>query len=151
MIAVIHMLVGAMCGVLLQSAPGVVVVSFFSHYLLDRVPHIDPETFAKKNIPYSWMQLITLLSDTVLTLVVASLFFLTHKRWALILLGITAALLPDILLPLEKYTFMTPLKRLHQLFHWDTRYAAQRPWYVVGLVAPVIVGLAASAVLWFTY
>lgn len=110
MIAIIHMLVGAGFGAVLSSAPSVVIVSFFSHYLLDRIPHIDPETFAKKNIPYSWKQLITLLSDTLLTLIVAALFFLMHKQWALILLGITASMLPDLLMPLEKYTFYDPLQ-----------------------------------------
>lgn len=148
MVAVVHGLLGASIGALVSNAPTVVVISFFSHYLLDLVPHIDPETFTKKNLPYSWTQRTVLITDTILTISIVGLFFMTQRQWALMMIGIIASLLPDLLVPLEKYPIMTPFRRLHEIVHWDARHAQRWSWYIAGLAAPALVGIVSTVILY---
>lgn len=150
MLAIVHVLAGAVIGIALDSAPAVLITAFFSHYFLDQLPHIDPATFSQRRPQYSWTELITLLSDTALTIAIGLILFFIHERWLTILIGSIAALLPDLLMPLEKYSIMTPFRRLHTLFHWNSRHAQQWSWYVAGLIMPLTIGLASSVILWFS-
>ena len=150
MTALIHLLAGVAIGHSIKNAPLVLVAALFSHYLLDRLPHIDPETFTRKDKPYTWLQLGSIFADTLATLLLAFMVFFTQKQWTTLLIGGLSSLLPDLLTPLEKYHFMAPFRRLHELFHWNRRYARQWSWYVVGLLAPLMVAAASTLVLWRT-
>lgn len=148
MIAVVHVLAGATVGVLFNDPTLVFTVSLFLHYLMDLLPHIDPETFAQRHLPYSWSQYASIIIDGCLSVSITLLLFMLHARWNLVFIGCVASLLPDMLIPLEKYSFFRPLRRFHDLFHWDRQYARQWSWYVAGLATPTIIAALSGAILW---
>lgn len=148
MIAVVHVLAGAVIGMALDSIPAIVIVAFFLHYLMDLLPHIDPETFAVKRISYTWSQILTFLADVLSTISVGIILTIFHARWSYIVIGSIASLIPDILIPLERYTAFWPLRRFHCLFHWNRRYARHWSWYIAGIVTPTVFALVSTAILW---
>jgi len=147
MLGTVHLLTGAMLGATITEPVSLVALAFFSHYLLDFLPHIDPETFTDR-LSFTWQQTTVLVLDTVSTVLFALIFYLNHDRWTLILLGGLAAQLPDLMIPLQKYEWFTPLRRFHELWHWKKERAEQWGWYVVGLCSQVVVGVMALLVIW---
>lgn len=142
------MLAGAAIGVLIQNPATMFVAAFFSHYFLDLIPHIDADTFAIKNKPYTWAQFISLVVDIVLVVSFMVALFLLRGRSINVLLGAIAAQLPDIFLPLEQYALFNPIRRMHNMFHWNERRARRWDWYIFGLVSPIIVSAACLLVIW---
>jgi hypothetical protein len=151
MVAVVHALLGAVIGIIITSGPAVVIVAFFSHYLLDRLPHIDPATFSSKRVHYSWTEFISIISDAVLTVIIGIIFFVSHERWANILLGTIFSMLPDLLIPFEKYALLTPLRRFHNLSHWNAQQAQHWSWYIAGLTMPLMIGAVSTYLLWQSF
>ncbi len=129
---------GATIGILIPHTPTMFGLAFFSHYLLDLIPHIDPATFAAKSRPYTITQKIGITVDVVLVLSLLAMLFLVQNTSVHIFLGIVAAQLPDLLTPLEEYSVFAPLRKIHRLFHWDERRANYWDWYIAGLVSPII-------------
>jgi len=138
---IVHLLMGAAIAILIPSTPLMLVVAFFSHYLLDLIPHIDPATFAAKARPYTITQKIGVTVDVVLVVSLALALFLVQHASAHIFLGALAGLLHDLLSPLEEYSVFSPLKRIHRLFHWDERRAKYWDWYLFGLVNPIVLSI----------
>ncbi|MEX1112577.1 MAG: hypothetical protein WEC84_03885 [Candidatus Andersenbacteria bacterium] len=144
----VHLLVGAALAVLIPHTPTMVVTAFFSHYVLDLIPHLDAETFASKTGPYTWNQKMSLAIDTVLVLTLLVALFLLRNEGAYILLGAVAAQMPDLMIPLERYNAFYPLYRFHTMFHWNEKRAKYWDWYLVSLFAPLAVGVLAFIVIW---
>lgn len=137
----VHLLFGAALAAFIQHPPLLVVVAFFSHYILDFLPHIDPDTFAEGDKPYSWWQKATLITDGILIVTFLIGFYTLLDRPYVLLLGTLAAQLPDLLIPLESYAFFSPLKRIHDLCHWDKTRARWWSWYIPGLVIPIVISV----------
>ncbi|MEX1997641.1 MAG: hypothetical protein WEA04_03120 [Candidatus Andersenbacteria bacterium] len=151
MLAVVHVLAGAAVGAALDQPTAVVVVAFFLHYFMDLLPHIDAETFAAKHLPYSWNQFISLIVDGLTAFTLSLVFFLFYHQWFAVLIGSIASLVPDLLIPLERYRWFWPLQRFHYLFHWNQRHARYWSWYIAGLVTPTVFALAATVILWASF
>lgn len=144
----VHLLVGAAIAATVPSLPLMVVLAFFSHYVLDLLPHLDPETFTDAVNPYTWWQKATLAADVVLVIILLiALWWLRHEPLNF-LLGAIVAQLPDLLTPLERYHAFTPLRLMHELFHWDKTRARWWSWYIPALVIPVAVSTGALFIIW---
>lgn len=150
MIAIVHALAGAVIGIVLPTLPAVAAVAFFLHYLMDLLPHIDTETFSSKGVPHSWAQTIILVIDGIGTAVLTVALFYIHERWAAIVVGALASLAPDLLIPLEKYSWFKPFRIFHDAFHWDTHRAKYWSWYIAGLVTPTIIAALSTVILWWS-
>ncbi len=144
---IVHLLVGAVIGLLVQNTPLMMLVAFSSHYILDFIPHIDPETFATKERPYSIIQKIGFTVDVVLVIAFIVSLFLVQNKSSNIFIGAIMGLLPDLLSPLETYSVFAPLHKIHHFFHWDKRRAKYWDWYITGLVSPIIVSVICVAIL----
>lgn len=144
---IVHLLVGAVIGLLIPNIAIMIVIAILSHYILDLIPHIDPATFATKERPYTMIQKIGLTVDVVLVLSFAVSLFLVKHTNGNIFIGAIAALLPDLLSPLEEYSVFAPLHKIHRLFHWDERRAKYWDWYIAGLVSPILVSAACVVIL----
>jgi hypothetical protein len=144
----VHLLVGAAIGLVVPHPPTMFVLAFFSHYLLDLVPHIDPETFAHKKKPYTWIQRTSLTVDVILVIgLMVALYNLRHED-VHILLGAVAAQLPDLMSPLEQHNAFYPLRRMHDMFHWNPKRAKYWKWYLSGLVVPIVTAGASLYIIW---
>ncbi len=144
---IVHLLAGAVIGLLIPDTAAMIVVAILSHYILDLIPHIDPATFAAKERPYTMIQKIGLTVDVVLVLSFAVSLFLVKNTSGNIFIGAIAALLPDLLSPLEEYSVFAPLHKIHRFFHWDERRAKYWDWYIAGLVSPILVSIACVVIL----
>ncbi len=144
----VHLLVGAAIAVLFPHTPTAVVLAFFSHYALDALPHIDPETFADGKAPYSTKQRVGLSVDVVLVLTLLTALFIIRNQSAHILLGAIAAQAPDLLLPLERYHVFAPLKRVHLMLHWNEKWAEEKLWYFIGIFTPITVATVSLLIIW---
>jgi hypothetical protein len=151
MIAVVHLLAGAVIGAYINSPPTIVALAFFSHYLLDLIPHIDPETFAEGHSLSTWTQRLSFVLDITAALVIAWLLLYTHQRWSFVILGSIAGLLPDVAMPLERYGWYKPFRDFHYLCHWNPNRARAWSWYIAGLTAPATIGLASLVIIWQTH
>lgn len=142
MIGIVHLLTGAAIGALIPDITTAFILAFFSHYLLDWLPHIDPETFARKKLPYTWGQFLALALDVIAVGLVTLLFYAMNENWLPILVAAAAAQLPDWMIPFEKYKFFEPLKRMHSIFHWDSKLAKSWKWYLSGILTQTAISLA---------
>lgn len=147
MLGAVHVLVGALIGVSLRKPEAVLPIAFFSHYVLDFIPHIDSETFSIRHPHYSQLERFILATDVLAVISLTGIFFTTSPNWPVILLGTCAAQLPDWLVPLERYSFFHPFKTLHQLCHWDIRRAHRWSWFITGLVSPLLLIIMCSLLL----
>ncbi len=148
MLGSVHLLFGALIGLLFADPAVIVVIAFFSHYILDFLPHVDPETFIAGNQRYSNIGRLTLISDIFVIGLLTALMIATQSHWQYMLLGAMSAQIPDWLIPLQRYSFFVPFKRLHQLAHWDVRRAQYWHWYITGLLSPALIGLLCLWLLW---
>lgn len=144
---IVHLLIGAVIAILIPNTALMIVVAIISHYVLDFIPHIDPETFAAKERPYSIIQKIGLTVDIILVGAFAISLFLIKNTNGNIFAGAIAALLPDLLSPLESYSVFFPLHKIHRFFHWDERRAKYWDWYIAGLVSPILISAFCVAIL----
>lgn len=149
--AVIHLLAGAVVGVAFQNLGAVAAIAFFLHYIMDLLPHLDPETFAKKRQAYSWKQSAFLLADATLAIILAIFLFGRQHDVTPVIVGAVASLIPDFLIPFEKYHWFWPLRRFHYMFHWDRREAHQWRGYIAGIVTPTIFAAVTGVILWWSF
>lgn len=145
----VHLLVGAALAILIPHEPTMVAAAFFSHYLLDLLPHIDAETFTQKDRPYTWTQWASLIVDIllVITLLIA-LYLLRNDAGPRIIIGAIVAQLPDLMIPIEQYRIFYPLYRIHTMFHWNEKRAKYWDWYIAGIFTPIAVASVALFVIW---
>jgi len=150
LIATAHLLVGGVIGSLTEDPLLVFLYAFFSHYLLDALPHIEPgiwrKTKREKGEALERWEYYFVLLDLIVG--VALLVWLTADKYhfKLILLGAFAAILPDILdhLPLfsrylKRQGWYSWLFRLHEGIHFSTafrwRYLVILPFLLVVVYA----------------
>lgn len=144
---VVHLLAGAAIALAIQTPSVMFVTAFFSHYILDLLPHIDPDTFATPDRPYTGRQWAALIIDILLVIGFMAALYVLQEQRPIILLGAIAALLPDLLAPLERYAQFAPLKICHEQFHWNPRRANLWSWYIAGLVTPAAIGIASLTII----
>lgn len=147
--ATVHLLTGAALAVLVPNPTALVPLAIFSHYILDFLPHIDPETFAHVHKPYTLRQKLALITDIVLVVSLLISFYFLRGDASLVLLGAVAAQLPDLMIPLEKYHILRPLRMVHYQFHWRASRAEKWSWYIAGLVTPMLVSVGAVLIIAF--
>ncbi len=139
MTGIIHLLIGSTIALLIPDTPTMFVVAFFSHYLFDFIPHIDPATFVEHSQPYTARQKLGIAIDAVLIVSIMVTLIVSQQVNTHILIGALVSQLPDLLSPLEKYKFFYPFHRFHAACHWDKRKAKHWAWYIAGLINPIIV------------
>ncbi len=144
----VHLLVGAAIASVIPNPVGMFIAAFFSHYILDLLPHIDPETFTTHDHPYTGIQKVSLAIDVILVIALLTAMYWLSKNSGYILLGAIAAQLPDLLMPLERYQTFYPLYRMHTIFHWNKDHAKYWDWYIFGLVNPIWIGAGALYIIW---
>lgn len=144
----IHLLTGAALALLISHAPTMVALSFFSHYLLDLLPHIDPMTFSPQKKVKTWMQTIGLAVDTILVITFMLGLYLLQNKGGYILIGALMAQLPDLLAPLDSYGAFFPIRRMHRMFHWEESRANTWHWFILGLAAESALSIATIVVIW---
>ena len=145
--ATVHLLTGAALAVLVPNPTALVPLAIFSHYVLDLLPHIDPETFAEVHKPYTLRQKLALITDVVLVVTLLAAFYFLRNDGAIVLLGAVSAQLPDLLIPLEQYYVLRPLRMVHYQFHWRESRAQEWSWYIAGLVIPMLISAGALFVI----
>jgi hypothetical protein len=136
-----------MFGATLPTNAAIVISAVFSHYLLDALPHIDPDTFAKEKGSYNWKQSIVLVIDAISVITFAFALYHYQERWFPVLLGGVAAQLPDLLIPLEKYDWYAPFAKIHKIIHWDKRQAHNWNWYIAGFISQIAVSAISLALI----
>lgn len=122
-----HAITGAAIGLALRNPWLVVPAALLSHFVLDALPHFHHHSFgdsSRRPWSASLRRMIALDATLVLASIVAMLTQ-PHLRGA-ILLGITSAMLPDLLWPLRgAVARLESFFRLHQAIQW-----AEKPWGV---------------------
>ncbi len=94
MILLAHMLTGAVAGVKIGNPALVAVVSLASHFLLDLVPHKDfdaPKKAEPKEFLNMWPDLLSSIA------VFFALLYSYPEHWVNLLIGVTFAILPDVI------------------------------------------------------
>jgi len=94
MILLAHVTTGAVIGLKFQDPTLVILLSFISHFVLDRLPHwnYDVPKTAKSDA------FLTMLPDIIPTILVYAVFIASYpEQWLIISLGVTFAILPDFI------------------------------------------------------
>ncbi len=147
MIGIVHLLFGAALGGIISTPSAAFVAALFSHYLLDLLPHLDPETFVLKYRKYTWLEFIILLLDITAVIATLVILYVWYGVNNSIVIASIAAQLPDWFMPLEKYRFFFPFHKMHTMFHWEPRRAFHWSWYLAGIATPAAVGAVSLTVL----
>lgn len=143
----VHLLAGAAIALLVPDSTTMVTVAFFSHFILDLSPHIDPETFADDISPYTFRQRLALIVDILIVVLLMIALLLLHEQRINVILGAIVAQLADLMSPLEQYASFSPFRRFHYLFHWEPKRANRWSWYIAGLLLPLSVSAASLGVI----
>jgi hypothetical protein len=99
MTATNHMLTGAVIAAAVQQPLLVVPLAFLSHFVLDMFPHFgveESDTLARNNHPLFRAVLLADLIILFTALLLVPLLFHTAVSWWILLLGMLAAWLPDV-------------------------------------------------------
>ena len=147
MLGIVHLLFGAALGGVISTPSVAFVAALFSHYLLDLLPHLDPETFVLTYRKYTWIEFIFLLLDITAVIATLIILYVWYGVNNSIVIASIAAQLPDWFMPLEKYNFFSPFHKMHTMFHWEPRRASHWSWYIAGIVLPLTVGAVSLTVL----
>ena len=143
MLVTSHLLVGAVIGSLFSSWPPVVVIAFFSHFVLDAIPHTESSTFRPiaerssiKKIDY----LIALI-DFIFGFLILGLIFFRKGDYFLPFLGAIFAIVPDLdnLSFLYRYFQNLPIfKQLYQV-HIFLHFDLKTKYWPIGIVTQLII------------
>ena len=139
MTGIIHLLIGTVIALLVPDTATMFPIAFFSHYLFDFIPHIDPGTFADREQPFTKRQKMGIGVDAILIVLTTIVLIKGQHVNTHILIGAIAAQLPDLFSPLERYKWFYPFHKFHVLLHWDKSKAKHWNWYVAGIINPAIV------------
>ncbi len=148
MLGSIHLLVGALIGLMFSDTEAIVIVAFFSHYILDYIPHIDPATFLRQGRSLARFERYFLYGDAITIAILFTILFFNKEHWQHLVLGATVAQIPDWLMPLERYPLFSPLRRFHRMCHWNTHNADQWSSFIIGIVNSVAVPLVCAVLIW---
>lgn len=116
-------------------------LGFFSHFVLDRIPHIDPDldTTTEKNFQFTKPVIQTMIIAIIDTSIVAGLaLYLTTVpsiNPVNTICGMAGSILPDYLVGfsvLIKNTYLKKFEKFHQLCHFDEK-KLPIPWYAGSL------------------
>ena len=115
MILLVHMLFGAAVSSYIKNPFLAVILAFFSHYVLDLIPHIEYniENIKKAQWDKSLLDILKVASDFL----IGVLFIFLFLGWQLIIfIVVFFAILPDGLTVLS-YFFQNKFLELHKKFH----------------------------------
>ncbi|MDP2683841.1 MAG: hypothetical protein Q8P20_02180 [bacterium] len=94
MILLAHVTTGAVIGLKFQDPTIVILLSFLSHFILDRLPHWNYDVPKKAKS----QAFLTMLPDIIPTVLVWLVFIFTYPdHWLIISVGVAFAILPDFI------------------------------------------------------
>lgn len=150
MIATAHLLIGGTIGSLIEDPLLIFLYAFFSHYLLDALPHVEPGIWRKtkkdKDEGMERWEYYFIVLDLLIGLSLLIWLAWNKYNFKLILFGAFVAILPDILdhlsilsKYLKKQSWYSWLFYLHKGIHFSTsfrwRYLAILPFLLVVIYA----------------
>lgn len=92
MLLIAHTLTGAVIGAKISNPYLVIIISFFSHIILDSIPHVNLD-FPRKADP---KQILKTMPDVIPSIGIYFLFlFFFPQHWVNITLGVTFAIIMD--------------------------------------------------------
>jgi hypothetical protein len=126
------MLTGAVIAAAVQQPLLVVPLAFISHFVLDMFPHFgveESDTAARNNHPLFRAVLMADLMTLALALIFVPIVFSNHVSWWILLIGMFAAWIPDIVWIIHFWHDRrgherkkpTGLTRFHQKIQWFER------------------------------
>jgi len=140
-----HMLVGAAIGSQSPNLWAVFSLGFISHFMLDLLPHWDYLNAIKIDKP---SHLVKIFLDAVLgSLLVLILILIYPQNILMIMTGLVAVLLPDVLQFLYntfRFKILQPFSLIHHRIHY-----AQKISFWKGAPAVIVVSIVALFVLIF--
>ena len=116
-------------------------LGFFSHFVLDRIPHIDPnlDTTTEKNFQFTKPVVQTMIIAIVDTLIVIAmaLYFtsILSANPLNMICGMIGSILPDYMVGfsvLIKNKYLKKFEEFHRLCHFDEK-KLPIPWYAGSL------------------
>ncbi len=93
MTATNHALTGALIGLAVSNTAVALPVAFFSHFLLDSLPHFGFTDLKRRDRLFG----IMLFSDFMLCVILVLLLFLSHDNWIIVSLAAFLATSPDFM------------------------------------------------------
>lgn len=143
MILIVHVIFGAAIGSIIKNAYIAIILAFFSHYLLDIIPHIDYPIYIieKKQLGRILPDLINVTLDFCLGLLLIVIF--SKNQPIIYICGFSSAI-PDLLTALY---YLKPNKilaahyNLHQKIHFLKHKKISMFWRVASQVAVVIISV----------
>jgi len=137
-----HFLAGAAVATTTNNLPLAFLLGFFSHFLLDALPHVDPGTFLGRDEKKSWPAWLYALVFIEFIIVITLFFWLFGNRPDFITLGVggLGGITMDIIdsQPLRFLCRLPLLKQIHWLHHKTHYYLPRDKWYL-GLPSQIIV------------
>jgi len=137
MFLTIHSAAGAVIGNSVQNPILAFILGFASHFVLDRIPHIDPnlDISTKKSFqftkPVILMGAIALIDTTLVILLAFVLIKKFHLEPINTISGMFGSILPDYLMGLSvllKNKYLSAFDRFHRFCHFDEKKILV-PWY----------------------
>jgi len=161
MIITPHLLIGAAIGARIKHIGWIILLAIISHFTLDRIPHWDYpnkelETFSKtksyKTLFRFFFKVITdgLIGLIILSLVIWQKNIINPKYLFYILIGVSASLLPDIILGFgklfsNKSRIWAIYKNLHEKILHNPNHI-KKPTFI-GLGTEILVSIIAILIL----
>jgi len=161
MIITPHLLLGAAIGAKIKNSGWIIFFGIVSHFILDRIPHWDYsskelETFSQNKsckILFNFFLKIAIDGLTGLIIVIFIIWqknIINPKYLLYILIGISASLLPDILLGFSKLFFnKSRVSRIYKNLHEKTLHNPKhikKPTFI-GLGTEILVSIISILIL----
>lgn len=145
-----HFLVGSALGIVTGTPLMAFVSGFFSHFVLDLIPHLDSGTFKEDRESVEdwpiWLYLVVI-AEFILTAIIV--YFIGFKRgdWSLLLWGGLGGIAVDVFanFPIAKVSTWPFFKQFYYINHKYNSNISPKQW-LVGLINQLIV---VGGALWF--
>lgn len=132
MILLAHATTGAIIGLKIHNPILVIVISFVSHFILDRLPHWNYDVPKDLKNNKSKKKFFYMLPDIIPTVLVYLVFVFAYPQsWLIISIGVAFAILPDFLslswyIPKIK-KIMLPFLKFHKKIQWEISDKHNKP------------------------
>lgn len=142
MFLTIHAAAGAVIGNSMPNPIFAFLIGFVSHFVLDRIPHIDPnlDTATEKNFHFTKPVIYTSAIAFIDTIFVILLAYILIKKFPVqpmnTIYGIIGSILPDYLIGLSvliKNKYLSAFERFHRFWHFDEKKILL-PWYAGSII-----------------
>lgn len=144
MIVLVHLLVGAALGSYFKNPVLAIILAFFSHYLLDFIPHIDYRinNIMRGKWPDSLSDFLKISCDTALGLCI---IFLTSANKPIVYLCSFFTMIPDVIAYIG-VIWPNKFSNWHNGFNDKVHYYKYKkipvPWRVLSQITIIVVSIA---------